>query len=207
MKILIYDCCPVYREGFRRILGQLNGENLIKEAGDDKEVLILCNKEIFDVLIIHISLPEGNSLEVLQLIKERWPSTNVLVLNMHPVGHYAAQALKLGASGYLTKNASLEELLLAVKRVSSGGIYISDTNKENFIKALEDDNCQKHDTLSEREFVIMIKLAKGKSLKEIGEKLFISSKTVSTYRKRLMAKMSLSSNTDLARYCLENQLY
>ena len=126
---------------------------------------------------------------------------------MHPEEQYAIRALKLGASGYLTKDTASEELLLAVNRVSAGGKYISQSLAENLTLHLDKDNFrQKHEILSIREFEIMIKIANGKSLLEIGKELCISDKTVSTYRSRIMEKMELTKNTDLTRYCMENNL-
>jgi DNA-binding NarL/FixJ family response regulator len=159
------------------------------------------------VILLDISLPDRNGLEVLQTIKEKWPSTNVLMLSMHPQEQYAIRALKLGASGYLTKDTASEELLLAIKKVSAGGKYISQSLAENLAVHLDKDTFrQKHEILSNREFEIMIRIANGKSLQEIGNELFISVKTVSTYRCRIMNKMELNKNTDLTRYCLENKL-
>ena len=116
-------------------------------------------------------------------------------------------ALKLGASGYLTKDTASDELLIAVKKVSEGGKYISQSLAENLAHHLDDETTrQKHEILSGREFEIMIRLANGKSLQEIGNELFISVKTVSTYRSRIMEKMGLTKNTELTKYCLENSL-
>jgi DNA-binding NarL/FixJ family response regulator len=148
-----------------------------------------------------------NGMEVLQSVKAKWPSINILMLSMMPQEQYAILALKLGASGYLTKDTASEELLLAVKKVSEGGKYISNELAENLaLNLTKDSSHQKHELLSGREFEIMIKLANGKSLQDIGKELFISDKTVSTYRSRIMEKMEMSKNTDLTRYCLEHKL-
>ena len=129
------------------------------------------------------------------------------MLSMHPQEQYAIRALSLGASGYLTKDAASEELLNAVKKVSEGGKYISHSLAESLAVHLDKDAIrQSHELLSCREFEIMIKLANGKSLHEIGNELCISYKTVSTYRSRIMEKMVLSKNTELTRYCIENKL-
>jgi two-component system, NarL family, invasion response regulator UvrY len=207
MKILICDDHKIVREGLRQILQQLQGMSLIEEAGDGNEALIILKKDVFDIVLLDISLPDRSGLEILQSIKTKWPSTNVLMLSMHPQEQYAIRALKLGASGYLTKDTASEELLLAVKQVSVGGKYISQSLAESLTLHLnKDTDRQKHEILSGREFDIMIKIANGKSLQEIGNELCISDKTVSTYRSRIMKKMELSKNTDLARYCLENNL-
>ena len=207
MKILICDDHQILREGLRQILQQLQGITLIGEAGGGNEAFDLLKKDVFDIVLLDISLPDMSGLEVLQSVKAKWPSTNVLMLSMHPQEQYAIRALKLGASGYLSKDAAPEELLLAVKRISEGGKYISQSLAEILALHLDKDvRQQKHEILSVREFEIMIQLANGKSLQDIGNELFISNKTVSTYRSRIMEKMELSKNTDLTRYCIENKL-
>lgn len=207
MKILICDDHKIVREGLRQILQQLKGVSLIDEAGDGNETLNLLKTETFDLILLDISLPDRSGLEVLQQIKAKWPLTNILMLSMLPQEQYAIRALKLGASGYLTKDTASEELLLAVKKVAKGGKYISESLAESLALHLDNaSNLLKHDILSTREFEIMIKLSNGKSLQEIGKELFISDKTVSTYRSRIMKKMKLSKNTDLTRYCIENRL-
>jgi DNA-binding NarL/FixJ family response regulator len=158
-------------------------------------------------MLLDISLPDKNGLEILQSVKAKWSSVNVLMLSMHPQEQYAIRALKLGASGYLTKDTASEELLLAVKKVSAGGKYISQSLGETLALQLgQNDQRHKHDLLSVREFEIMIKLANGKSLQEIGNELCISDKTVSTYRSRIMEKMELRKNADLTKYCIGNSL-
>ena len=207
MKILICDDHKIVRDGLRQILQQLQGVSLIEEAGDGNEALALLKKEVFDIMLLDISLPDRSGLEVLQSVKARCPLTNVLMLSMHPQEQYAIRALKLGASAYLTKETASEELILAIKRVSEGGKYISQSLAENFALYIDKDSQQqKHDNLSAREFEIMIKLSNGKTLQEIGNELFISSKTVSTYRSRIMEKMELTKNTELTKYCMENKL-
>ena len=207
MKILICDDHKIVRDGLKQILRQLPGVLLINEAADGNEVLEILKHEDFDILLLDISLPDQNGLEVLQFVKAKWPSTNVLMLSMHPEEQYAKRAISLGASGYLTKDTASEELLLAVSRVSEGGKYISQALAENLASHLDNNKLQpKHEILSGREFAIMIRLANGKALQEIAEELFISHKTVSTYRSRTMEKMNFYKNTELTRYCLENNL-
>jgi two-component system, NarL family, invasion response regulator UvrY len=207
MKILICDDHKIVREGLRQILQQLVEVSKIEEAGNGNEALSLLKLEVFDILLLDISLPGISGLEVLHFVKEKWPAINVLMLSMLPQEQYAIRALKLGASGYLTKDTASEELLIAVKKIATGGKYISLSLAENLALNLDKDFDQyKHETLSDREFEIMIKLANGKSLQEIGNELCISDKTVSTYRSRVMEKMGLSKNTDLTKYCIERKL-
>jgi DNA-binding NarL/FixJ family response regulator len=207
MKILICDDHKIVREGLRQILQQLEEVTLISEAQNGNEALLILKKIKFDILLLDISLPDQNGLVVLKSVKTKWHSTNVLMLSMHPQEQYAIRALQLGASGYLTKDTASEELLMAVRKISAGGKYISQSLAENLALHLDNEMFgQKHEILSQREFEIMIQLANGKSLQEIGHELCISDKTVSTYRSRIMEKMGLNKNTDLTRYCIENKL-
>ncbi|MCX6227274.1 MAG: response regulator transcription factor [Bacteroidia bacterium] len=207
MKILICDDHKIVRDGLRQILGNLSGVSVIEEAGNGNEAINLLKRSNFDIILLDISLPDRSGLEVLRSVKEKWPATNVLMLSMHPQEQYAIRALKLGASGYLTKDTASEELLEAVKRISAGGKYISRALAEHLAIHLDQNaGRQKHEILSGREFDIMIRLANGRSLQEIGNELYISDKTVSTYRSRIMEKMELSKNTELTRYCIENKL-
>lgn len=207
MKILICDDHKIVREGLHQILSQLPEITLIGEAGNGSEALDLLKKGDYTILLLDISLPDISGLDILQTVKAKWPLINVLMLSMFPQEQYAIRSLKLGASGYLTKDTATEELLLAVKKISEGGKYISNALAEGLALNLEKKNyAQKHDSLSGREFEIMIKIANGESLQEIGNELFISVKTVSTYRSRIMVKMELNRNTELTRYCIENKL-
>ena len=166
------------------------------------------NINYFDLILLDISLPDICGLEILQTVRIKYPTTKILMLSMHPQEQYAIRSLKLGASGYLTKDTTSNELLVAIKRISEGGKYISSELAESLAMQFDNNNVfrQKHESLSCREFDIMLKLVKGKSLIEIGNELFISNKTVSTYRGRIMEKMSFKKNTDLTRYCIENNL-
>lgn len=207
MKILICDDHKIVRDGLRQIIQQLSEVSLIEEAGDATEVFALLNKNEFDIIVLDITLPGKSGLEILQTVKSKYPFTNVLMLSMHSEEQYAIRTFKLGASGYLTKATASEELLLAIRRISEGGKYVSQSLSESLATHFDRDAPQyKHEILSKREFQIMIKLAKGDSLQEIGFELFISNKTVGTYRSRIMAKMKFNRNTDLTKYCIENNL-
>lgn len=207
MKILICDDHQIVRDGLRQILRHLGEETIIGDAKDGTEALHLLKAESFDILLLDISLPGMSGLDVLQTVKRKWPEINVLMLSMMPQEQYAILALKLGASGYLTKDTAAEELLTAVKKVAEGGKYISNTLAESLALNLSKRSSgHKHEILSGREFEVMIKIANGKSLQEIGKELFISDKTVSTYRSRIMKKMEFDKNTELTRYCLEHKL-
>jgi DNA-binding NarL/FixJ family response regulator len=207
MKILICDDHKIVRDGLRQILQQLPDENSIEEAGNAREAISILENQQFDILLLDISLPDRNGLEVLESVKSTWPSTNVLMLSMHPQEIFAIRSLTLGASGYLTKDTAMEELLMAVTKVSEGNKYLPQTVEDLLVQHLDQDkSAPKHESLSHREFEIMINLANGKSLLEIGHELSISNKTVGTYRSRIMVKMAFTKNIELTWYCMEHGL-
>lgn len=207
MKILICEDHKIVRDGLKRILQQLENIRFIQEAGNGEEALRILKNEGIDLVLLDISLPGISGLDVLQTIKTKWPETKVLMLSMFSQEQYAIRALTLGASGYLTKDSASEELLLAVKKVLSGEKYIASALAVDIaIRRESNSDRPLHEMLSNREFEVMIKLANGKSLQEIGKHLAISNKTVSTYRTRIMEKMMMSNNTELTKYCIENQL-
>ena len=208
MNVLICDDHKIVRDGLKQILAQHENIRFIDEAATGDEVIEMFDKKTYDLLLLDISLPDQSGLDVLQVIKKKWTATYVLMLSMHPQEQYAIRALSYGASGYLTKDAAAEELLLAVKKIAKNGKYISQSLADCLALSLNNDSNQAlHEKLSEREFEIMMRIANGKSLIEIGNELFISNKTVSTYRSRIMEKMKLKKNTDLTRYCIENHLF
>ncbi len=207
MKILICDDHKIVREGLRQILQQLSDEALIEEASNSDEAFALLKKDAFDIVLLDISLPGLNGIDILQIVKEKWPTTNVLILSMHLPEVFALRAIKLGAAGYLTKDTATEELLVAVRKIACGEKYISASVEAIILQQIANDQpAKKHDSLSRREFEIMIRLANGKSLLEIGNELSISNKTVGTYRTRIMEKMGLTKNIEFTWYCMENRL-
>jgi len=207
LKILITDDHKIVRDGLKEILKQVPDIETIEEANDGEEALAHFHRKEFDLILLDISLPDMTGLEVLQTIKKKNPAQKVLILSMHPQEQYALRALKLGASGYLTKGTAAEELITAVKKINSGGKYITTSLAESIALHLDKDFSKPlHDSLSSREFEIMIKIAAGKPLHEIGSELCISGKTVSTYRSRIMEKMGLKKNAELIQYCIRNGL-
>ena len=207
MKILICDDHKIVREGLKQILLQMNEVTFIGEAGAGNEALEMLKVELFDFLLLDISLPDISGLEVLQLAKQRFPKLKVLMLSMRPQEQYALRSMKLGASGYLTKDTASEELFKAIKAISKGEVYLSSQMASELTQQFVGRKVmQKHESLSAREFEIMIMFANGKSPQDIAAALFISPKTVSTYRSRFMEKMEFSQTAELTKYCIENEL-
>jgi DNA-binding NarL/FixJ family response regulator len=207
VKILITDDHKIVREGLKEILKHLPEITLIDEAKDGKEALSKISGANFELILLDISLPDTTGLEILETIMKKYPQQKVLMLSMHPQEQYAVRALNLGASGYLTKDTASEELIMAVKKITSGGKYISASLIENITMHFNKDFSKPpHESLSEREFGVLLRIASGKSLQEIGNELFISAKTVSTYRARIMEKLGMKKNAELTHYCLRNGL-
>ena len=207
MKILIADDHTIVREGIKQIIRSLPEVNQIDEASDGYEAFSKIITSDYDMVILDISMPKMTGLDLLQRMKSREIKTRVLILSFYPQEQYAVRAFKLGASGYLSKDSAFEELNLAIRKIASGGKYVSASLAERLIfQDIELEGKLPHEHLSEREFQVMIMLSKGKSLVEIGEEIFISDKTVSTYRMRIMEKMGLKSNTEITIYSLKNKL-
>jgi len=207
MKILIADDHSVVREGLKIILKGLNLACIIDEAKDGKEALDKIITGGYDFIIMDISMPILSGLDVLQTLKNKNQKEKILILSMHPQEQYAIRVLRLGASGYLSKESASEELVLAINKISAGGKYISSEIAEKLVFSFNDlPGTSLHEHLSEREFQIMLLLAKGISLTEIGKQLFISDKTVSTYRFRLMEKMGMKKNAELTLYAIKNNM-
>lgn len=207
MNILICDDHKIVRHGLKQILQQFDEVNSIKEAKEGDEVLSILQDEDFDILLLDISLPGISGIETLRKVKEKWPSLHVLMLSMHNQIQYTKIAFTYGASGYLSKDSASEELVIAIKEIMEGKKYIEKALAESIAVSQGDDSDpMDHRKLSYREMEILLKLACGMSLHEIGNELSISFKTVSTYKTRIFKKLNFDTNNDLTRYCITNNL-
>lgn len=207
IKILIADDHPIVRKGLKEIIEETPGMKVVDEASNGQEVLEKIFKKDINVVLLDISMPGRSGLDILRDIKRQKPKLVVLVLSMHPEEQYAVQALKEGASGYLTKESAPDELLTALRKVSSGGKYVSSSLAEKLAYALEKDGEKPpHETLSVREYEVMCMIASGKTVNEIARELFLSPKTISTYRARILEKMRVKNNAQLVRYAIKNRL-
>lgn len=207
MKILIADDHSIVREGLKQYLKTLDEVTLIDEAVDGNEAWTKIKNGGYDLVILDVSMPGMSGLDVLLKIKERNLQTRVLILSVYPQEQYAIHAFKLGASGYLSKDSAFEELTLAIKKIASGGRYVASAFAEKLaFNGFDSDTRELHEKLSEREYQVMIMLAKGKSVTEISKEIFISAKTVSTYKTRILEKMGLKKNAELTMYAIKNNL-
>lgn len=206
MDILIADDHAIVRKGLVQILRDEFPTATITETANGAEVFEKIRGCVWDFILLDISMPGRNGLEVLKQLRLEGIKAPVLMLSMHPEEQYAIRVLKSGASGFLNKNSATEELIHAVKLVLSGRKYISSTLAEKLALSLDNNDKQPHELLSDRELQVFEFLAGGKSLSEIADEISLSVSTVSTYRSRILEKMNFISNSDLTRYALENDL-
>jgi two-component system, NarL family, invasion response regulator UvrY len=201
IRIFIADDHPIVRQGLRRMVEADPGLAISGEAGDTATLLAALEKTATDLVLLDVSMPGGPFLDTLRTLRERHPSIRVLVLSVHPEDQWAVRALKAGASGYLTKDHSPDQLLEAIRRVYRGGKYVSPTLAEQLATHLDAAGQRApHELLSDREFEVMRRLGSGLTVSQIASELAISAKTVSTYRARILEKMAVASNADLVRY-------
>jgi len=207
IRVLIADDHAVVRQGLKQILGDTPEMVVAGEATTGQEVLDKVRAEAWDVVILDISMPDHSGLDILKQLRSERPKLPVLVLSMHSEDQYAMRVLKAGASGYLTKDSAPDELVKAVRKVVRGGRYVSAFLAEKLAFEIgTDSNRLPHETLSDREFQVLRGIAAGKSVTEIAAELYLSPKTVSTYRARLLQKMNLTTNAELIHYAFQNHL-
>lgn len=207
IRILVADDHAIVREGLKQILADVSDMTVCDEAASGAETLAKIRKREYDVVLLDISMPGRSGLEILKEIKTEHPKQPVLILSMHAEEQYAVRALRAGASGYLTKASAPDELIGAIRKVSYGRKYVSASLAEKLAFALDiDTKNPPHETLSDREYQVMLMIASGKSVKEIAAELCLSVKTISTYRARVMEKMKMKKNAELTLYAVRNRL-
>ncbi|HHH36575.1 MAG TPA: response regulator transcription factor [Gammaproteobacteria bacterium] len=205
MNILIVDDHAILRSGLKQIFSEYGEFGHLGEAANGQEVMECLKTGSWDVVLLDLNLPDVNGLEVLHRIKSRWPQVAVLVLSMHGEDQYALRALKAGASGYLTKGCDPAELLTALRTVKQGENYITPSLAQKLAVSLTSPGTRlPHERLSEREFQIFCLLAAGLRNADIGKRLALSEKTVSTHRNRIMDKMKLKNLAELIYYAMEH---
>ena len=207
IEILLVDDHAIVREGLRRIIDDTPGITISAEASTGQDALNLIWKEKYDLVILDISMPGKNGLQTLKEIKKHDAKLPVLMLSMHAEKQYAMRAIKAGASGYLTKESASEQLVSAIRKIVDGRKYISPGVAELLVTDIyHDEDKERHEYLSDREFEIFKLIVRGDSAKTIAENLSISDKTVSTYRSRIMKKMNMKNTADIIHYAIENNI-
>lgn len=203
IRILITDDHPVVRRGIRQILEDDDKIDLIHEASNGQELIEKMMNQEYDVILLDISLPGRSGLDMIAQIKKIQRNAGILILSIHSEELYAIKALKYGASGYLTKSSAPQELLSAIHKVSGGNKYISSTLAEKLAESLlSESGNHTQQVLSAREVEVLDLFAQGKTVSQIAIELSLSSKTISTYRSRLLSKLHLKTTADLIRYSI-----
>ena len=207
LKILIADDHSIVRRGLKQILSEIPDMAVIDEADSGEEAISKALKNDYDVIILDISMPGRDGLDVLKQIKAHKPKQHVLILSMYPEEQYALRTIRAGASGYLTKESAPDELITAINKVAKGMKYVSSHLAEEIAFSLDFDAEKPiQERLSDREFQVMCLIASGKNVKDIAYELCLNTRTVSTYRLRLLEKMKMKSNAELTYYAIKNQL-
>lgn len=207
IRVLVADDHAVVRKGLAHIISETGDISVSAEASNGADVLGLVRDSEFDVVVLDINMPGMDGLDTLKQLKAEFPDLHVLVLSMHPEDHYAVRVLKAGASGYLNKDDSPDELVHAIRRVAGGGRYVSAEVAESLLTHLDaGSDAPLHSVLSDREFQVLCMLSEGKTVGEIAEDLSLSVKTISTYRSRVLEKMNMKSNAELTHYAIKHDL-
>lgn len=206
-RVLLVDDHVIFREGLKRILDDTPDMKVVGGVGKGSDLLAQYDRVECDVIVLDIAMPGESGVEILKQIRKFDPDQKVLVLSMHPEEQYAHRVLRAGASGYITKESSPEEVIFAIRKVAGGGRYVSTKlGEELAFRAGMGFNTPRHDHLSDREYQIMLMIASGKTRADIAKELSLSPKTISTYRARVMEKMSLRTDADLTNYVSQHQL-
>jgi len=207
MKFLIIDDHAIVRKGLSQLLKEEFPESEIMEAVDDVEVFQKTKNKIWDVILLDISMPGRNGMDILKQLRANNIKAPILVLSMHQEEVYGPRVLKAGANGFLNKESATEELIAAVHKVLAGRKYISPALAEKLADGVGDlSDKPAHDLLSDREMQVTQMLASGKTVSEIATELSLSVNTISTYRNRILEKLILNNNAELTRYAIDNRL-
>ena len=207
IRILVADDHLVVREGLRRILEEHADLKVVAEAGSGDEVMAALAGTPVEVLVLDISMPGPGVFALLERLKVEYPRLRCVVLTVHPADQYAVRILRAGAAGFLSKEQSGDLLIDAIRKAYAGGVYVSPSLAEELAAHLQSTRVgEAHETLSNREFEVLVRIASGQSVKAIGAHLGLSPKTVSTYHSRIRGKLGLRSDAELTRYVMEHHL-
>ncbi len=207
IKVLIADDHALIRKGLKQLLDDTDDMRVTGEAETGIQAIKMAKEGDFNVILLDISMPDKQGVEVLKQLKDDHPQTPVLMLSMHPEEQYALRSMKSGAAGYLNKQSAPAQLVTAIRQVAKGKKYISSELAEQLADGLSQGYQElAHQTLSNREYQTLCLLAQGKKLSEMAEIMSLSPKTISVYRSRLLEKMKLKTNAEAIHYAINNHL-
>lgn len=207
MKFLISDDHAIVRKGLKDLLREEFPKAEFLEAVNSQEAINVISSNDIDVVLLDISMPGRNGMETLKQMRAMGVKAPILMLSMHSEDQYAVRALKAGASGFINKESANEELLSAVNRVLQGKKYITSAVAEKLADSVsKPETTLLHESLSDREMQVLQQIASGKTVSDIADEISLSVNTVSTYRTRILEKLSLNNNAEITRYALENHL-
>lgn len=207
IRVFIADDHSLFRTGLQQILAKYADLCIVGEAGTGTEALQGIRESECDVLLLDITMPGRGGLDIMKDVRRENPDVAILILSMHPEDQYAIRVLKAGASGYITKESAAEELIAAIRKVDSGGRFVSAALAEKLAFSLgHNPEFPPHQMLSEREFQVMHMLAAGTKLTGIADALHLSEKTITTYRARILEKLHLHTNAELVHYAIDHKL-
>lgn len=206
-KILLADDHAIFRQGIKLLLGEESDMKVIAEAKNSREVIDQIKKKKFDIILLDITMPGKSGIDIIKEIKRIDPDTHVLILTMHPEDTYAFRAYKSGASGYITKDNSVSQLVKVIRKIMVDGEYVSLQYAKKLASGYyKDEKAPLYNKLSSREFQVFKMISEGKKVTEIMKIVSLSKSTINTYRARLLKKLELRSNVDLAHYAIDHDL-
>jgi DNA-binding NarL/FixJ family response regulator len=207
IRLVLADDHTIVREGLKQLLGSAGDLQVVGEAKDGHEVMERVRALDFDLLLLDMSMPGKSGIELIKQVRAEKPKLRILVLSMHEEHQYAVRAIRAGAAGYLTKESATRQLVDAIRKVASGGAFISaEVAQQLALGAMPDAKGPLHGTLSDREFQVFKLIAEGKSVSDIAERLNLSVKTVSTHKSNILQKMNMTTQAELIRYAINERL-
>jgi DNA-binding NarL/FixJ family response regulator len=207
IRVVLADDHTIVREGLKQLLSAAGDIQVLGEAQNGHEVMERVRGLDFDLLLLDMSMPGRSGIELIKQVRSEKPRLKILILSMHEENQYAVRAIRAGAAGYLTKESASRQLLEAIRKVASGGAFISaEVAQQLALGAMPDAQGPPHAALSDREYQIFLLIANGKSMSDIAAQLNLSVKTVSTHKTNILQKMNMATPAELIRYALTHRL-